>query len=133
MVNFGDPSNDHRIEPLNANAITLNQFRLSLLVVCVCSSSCGGGGADRREKRGKSRTWTHHRQVNQLDISTHVVYSSNSVRVSFKCHSVCGACNSSIGTGIDAYAALVWRELFLNRYRGTPNDFLLNYAAALTF
>lgn len=91
MVNFGDPSNDHRIEPLNANAITLNQFRLSLLLVCVCSSSCGGGGADGREKRGKSRTWTDHRQVNQLDISTHVVYSSNSVRVSFKCHTVCGA------------------------------------------
>lgn len=130
MVNFGDPSNDHRIEPLNANAITLNQFRLSLsCCLCMQQQLCRGwqmGGS-------KSRTWTDHRQVNQLDISTHVVYSSNSVRVSFKCHSVCGACNSSIGTGIDAYAALVWRELFLNRYRGTPNDFLLNYAAALTF
>lgn len=36
-------------------------------------------------------------------------------------------------SGSDAYAALAWRELFLNSCRGTPNDFLLNYAAALTF
>lgn len=87
------------------------------------------------EERGKSRTWTDHRQVNQLGISTHVVYSSNSVRASFKCHSVCGAANSrlDIAIGSDAYAALAWRELFLNSCRGTPNDFLLNYAAALTF
>lgn len=66
-------------------------------------------------------------QVNQLGISTHVVYSSNSGSVSFKCHRVCGrnAVGSSEHQSIGASEV---EPTILN----TPlaNDFLLNYAAA---
>lgn len=84
------------------------------------------------------------RQVNQLGISTHVVYSSNSRHVSFKCLVVCATANAIRvrdrgGGGSEGewarvlehiFASVAGRELFLNRT--TLNDFLLNYAA-LTF
>jgi len=80
------------IDELNTHAINLKA------VAMLCGSGRDRGTVAGTGGRGCCTGWTgppssQLRQVNQLGISTHVVYSSNSNsgRVSFKCHKVCEA------------------------------------------
>lgn len=62
MVNCGDPSNDPSMRcALNADAnVSISR--------CLSRQR-------RRQRRGERGTCTDHRQVNQLDISTHVLFT----------------------------------------------------------
>lgn len=100
MVNCGDPSNDPSMRcALNANAnVSISR----------CLSRQG-----RRQRGVRGGSWIDHRQVNQLDISTHVLFTVL-IPYAFRLNATESAQSDAVNPSAGKDWAASWRELFFS-------------------